>query len=176
MEVGMSHAINRRTGVFAAVAIVATAGAALAQGYLNYPASNPPSNAPLKIRIMLTDGQTIEMSCASVEVAFAAGGELRVTENGALPISTIAPPTGRAEQKPLPPVYEEAATFELHERGVGTPFVPRLPGTPPTSQVHGILGPPELYGTTIPAPGTEPNDEPPTEPVSPPFEDAQERR
>ncbi len=169
----MSHAINRRTGVFAAVAIAATAGAALAQGYLNYPASNPPSNTPLKIRIMLTDGQTIEMSCASVEVAFAAGGELRVTENGALPISTIAPPTGRAEQKPLPPVYEE--TFNIYDRGE-LPFVPRLPESPPTNQVHGIVGPPELYGTNIPAPGTEPTDDATPEAVDPPFEDAQERR
>lgn len=97
----MSHAFGRRSGILAALLVVVVAGVALAQTLGDYQPPTAEGSNALKLRVMLTDGQWIELNCARVDIAFPSGGQLHVTENGALPV-TPTPPATRHEDAAWP--------------------------------------------------------------------------
>ena len=49
-------------------------------------------NAPLKLRICLTDGQVVTLQAAELIIDFDAGGRLLVTTDGILPVRDRQPP------------------------------------------------------------------------------------
>lgn len=69
----------------------------------------PPTAGQLRLQVTLSDGQTITLNCAQVDVQFSSGGQMRVADSGAVPLSSGVATAAPVTEPPLPPVYEEAA-------------------------------------------------------------------
>lgn len=78
----MSHTIGRRILALAAVTAAAVGGVALAQNYgggPSMPGSAATSATPLRVRVTLSDGQSVDLNCVHVAIDFQNGGHLHVT-------------------------------------------------------------------------------------------------
>lgn len=154
----MAHTISRRVWLLSAIAVTAAAGVALAQGFGIGPdmavGSGVPLSTPLRIRVTLSDGQSVDLNRVHVAIDFSNGGHLHVTEQGALPIS--APNTAAAAngQPMMPSVREHSPDYDrptLVPSTTTSNFTPE-PGLP------GTVGP---QGGTGPSPPTDPQPEQP---------------
>ncbi|MDZ4781479.1 MAG: hypothetical protein SGJ19_14610 [Planctomycetia bacterium] len=114
----MANYVSRRA-VGLSIVLATAAGIALAQGYGGgsapgsagptglsgrYPGPGGASNGVVKLKVAMSDGQVIEMNCQSVDIVFSSGGQLRVNESGALPVTPTPSVEMRFESSPTPSI------------------------------------------------------------------------